>query len=223
MNGYTYGYIKSSILSMMDMNEEEMNQNNLMNKIPYYLNRGMTEICSSIKPCYSHISIYINNNNVNKKIDISQFIDKSFVAFSGDVKYISPEYNKVNGINDHDTIDDVVDYTSMSYKSIGIREAYDKDIDYIDHNYVVCHKPGLYEIGVKLRWWKFTTDERDETDINCPEDILDALCLFVASELWSLEDEKKGTVMRNKYEMSLSRIDDTNYNNTSTFYIEEDE
>ena len=221
MNGYTYGYIKSSILSMMDMTEEEMNQNNLMNKIPYYLNRGMTEICSSIKPCYSHISIYVNENNINKQIDISSFINKSFVGFSGDSYYISPEYNKINGIVTDDI--DIVNYTDRSYKSIGMREAHDKDIMYVNYSTIIAMHPGLYRIGVKTRWWKFITNENDETDINCPEDILDALCLFVASELWSLEDERKGTVLRNKYEMSLSRIDDTYCNNSSTFYIEEDE
>lgn len=223
MNGYTYGYIKSSILSMMDMTEAEMNQNDLMNKIPYYLNRGMTEISSSVKPCYSHISIYVNKHNINKEIDISLYSDKSFIAFSCGAEYISSEYNSINEVENVDDQHDIINFTNKPYKLYGMRECHDKDMIYIDQSKVICFKEGLYKIPVKLRWWKFITTEKDDTDIICPEDILDALCLFVAAELWSLEDERKGTIMRNKYELALSRIDNSNYNNTSTFYIEEDE
>lgn len=223
MNGYTYGYIKSSILSMMDMTESEMNQNNLMNKIPYYLNRGMTEICSSVKPCYSHVSIYVNKNNINKPIDISEFTSKSFIGFAGSGEFLPAEFNRMNGIIDVDDKQEVIDYTTKPHNLYGMKETHDKEMIHMDYSTVICFKEGLYKIPVKLRWWKFATTEQDATDINCPEDILDALCLFVATELWSLEDERKGTIMRNKYEMALSRLDDTNYNNTSTFYIEEDE
>lgn len=229
MNGYTYGYLKSSIISMMDMSEEEMNDNDLINKIPFYLNRGMTEICSSIKPYNSHISIYVNDKNINKPIDISRFTDKSFVAFNGRSNYISlirdvsllsekigTDANEVDYVI-HDK-DDLYGYDLSQ-----MREAYDKDFIQLDYKTIICKKAGYYKISVKLRWWKFELKEKDETLIDCPEDILDALCLFVASELWSLEDERKGTVMHNKYEMALSRIDDTNYNNTTTFYIEGDE
>lgn len=228
MNGYTYGYLKSSILSMMDLTEEEMNNNDLMNKIPFYLNRGMTEICSSVKPLNSHISIYVNKNNINKPIDISQFTDKSFIGFNGRANYVSfiNDFSFLNDIinADANNVDYVIKETPDKVIDIySMKEAHDYDFIQIDYKNIICYHPGYYKIGVKLRWWKFDTKEKDETLIECPEDILDALCLFVASELWSLEDERKGTVMHNKYEMALSRIDDTNYNNTSTFYIEGDE
>lgn len=227
MNGYSYGYLKSSILSMMDLTEEEMNNNDLMNKIPFYLNRGMTEICSSVKPFHSHISIYVNKHMVGKAIDISKYTDKSFIAFDGRANYVIIDkdisfFNNIVG-EDINEVDHVVPAEELQVYLSTMKEAHDNDFIQIDYKTVICYKPGLYKIGVKLRWWKFTTKEDNNTLIDCPEDVLDALCLFVASELWSLEDERKGTVMRNKYEMALSRIDDTNYNNTSTFYIEGDE
>lgn len=229
MNGYTYGYLKSSIISMMDMSEEEMNDNDLINKIPFYLNRGMTEICSSIKPNNSHISIYVNSKNINKPIDISQYTDKSFIGFNGRSSYVSL-IRDTSLLSEHvgedvETADHVIyDKDDLySYDTSVMREAHDKDFIPLNYKTIVCKTPGYYNISVKLRWWKFELKEKDETVIDCPEDILDALCLFVASELWSLEDERKGTVMHNKYEMALSRIDDTNYNNTTTFYIEGDE
>lgn len=219
MNGYTYGYLKSSILSLMDLNEEEMNQNDLMNKIPFYLNRGMTEICSSVKPYHSHISIYVNSKCINKMIDISKFTNKSFIGFDGRANYAS----SIKNASEYEDMDDVVNLTDIDVQVDKMIEAHDNDFVQVDYNNVIVMKPGYYKIAVKLRWWKFDTKEDDNTLIDCPEDILDALCLFVASELWSLEDERKGTVMRNKYEMALSRIDDTNYNNTSTWFIEGDE
>lgn len=228
MNGYTYGYLKSSILSMMDMNEEEMNQNDLINKIPYYLNRGMTEICSSVKPLHSHVSLYINKHNINKQIDVSKYTDKSYVGFDGRRNYMIPINDfsflneEING--DANEIDEVLnDVYSHHIDNTKLIEAHDKDFIQLNYHDIIAYHPGYYKIGVKLRWWKFETKEKDETFIECPEDILDALCLFVASELWSLEDERKGVVLRNKYEMALSRIDDSDYNNTSTFYIEGDE
>lgn len=229
MNGYTYGYLKSSILSMMDMSEDEMNQNDLLNKIPFYLNRGMTEICSSIKPYNSHISIYVNSKNINKPIDISQFTERSFIGFNGRANYVSllRDFSLLSEqIGEDANLADFVihDKNNLYGNELQLmREAHDNDFIQIDYKTIICKKPGYYKISVKLRWWKFEIKEKDETVIDCPEDILDALCLFVASELWSLEDERKGTVMRNKYEMALSRIDDTNYNNTTTFYIEGDE
>ena len=234
MKSYTWGYVKSAIIAMMDLTEKEMNQNNLMNKIPFYINRGMTEICSAVKPYNTHISFFVNSFNTNKVIDISEFTDKVFIGLRGRANYKNilrdfsfldkyldgDDANKVNyPVPENDEIEkDRLEY--FRKHNICMEEAHDEDFVQIDYSSVICKKPGYYKIGVKLRWWTFVINEKDETVIECPEDILDALIILVASELWSLEDERKSSILRSKYETAVARIDNTDFNNTSTINIE---
>lgn len=233
MKSYTWGYITESILAMMDLTVEEMNQNNLMNKIPFYINKGMSEICSAVKPYNGYVSLYVNSYNTNKVIDISEYTNKVFIGFRGGRNYVTP-IKDMSFLNEHIEADgntisypinetqEIEEAKQIYLKSTNIetREAHDEDFVQVGYSSIICKKPGYYNIAVKLRWWIFAINEDDKTIIECPEDILDALMILVASELWSLEDEKKSAILRSKYETAVARIDNTDYNNTSTLNIE---
>ena len=55
--------------------------------------------------------------------------------------------------------------------------------------------------------------------IDVPNDILDCIPSYVASQCYKIDDDYKSQVYRNEYEMMLARIDATNYKNTKTIKI----
>ena len=59
----------------------------------------------------------------------------------------------------------------------------------------------------------------DDELIDVPDDILDSIPSYIASQCFKIDDEYKSSVFRNEYEMFMARINDTNYQNTRTFFV----
>ena len=59
---YTWGYLKDSILSKLDLEEEEAENMNYLKRFIFYANEAMTQICSSVMPkrTYFEVEIYAN-------------------------------------------------------------------------------------------------------------------------------------------------------------------
>lgn len=47
---YTWGYIKDAILAKLDLEEEEAMVQSVLDRIPFYANEVITQVCSAIKP-----------------------------------------------------------------------------------------------------------------------------------------------------------------------------
>ena len=59
----------------------------------------------------------------------------------------------------------------------------------------------------------------DNVQLNVPDDILDCLPSYIASQCYKVDDEVKSSIYRNEYEMFVARIDATDYKNTKTFSV----
>lgn len=200
--GYDWNYIKNMTLAKMDMSDEEAEVQNLLSRFTLYANEAMTQICS-IKPKYTYQIFNVDNIN-----DLYGMAD-DFIAFGDDVNYV--EESVLEG------------YFSDGprYCKLPLREACDEDFVYHGYNQLKFFKPGVYHISYYARWYTFDGALLDDNTVfdNIPNDVLDCLPNYIASQCFKVDDEAKSALFRNEFEMSLARLDNTNYKNTKTFKI----
>ena len=198
---YTWGYIKDVSLSKLDLDENEATVQNLLSRFPFYANEVITQVCSSIKPKYTFENFVIDKTNVGVK----QTMPDDFVSFGDDVCYMLEEVREHNG------------ETRLIKVPI-----HDDDYEYLGDNQVVFKQPGNYFISYNARWYTFDKSLSDDELIDVPDDILDSIPSYIASQCYKIDDEYKASVFRNEYEIMLSRIDNSNFRNTKTIKIEGD-
>ena len=198
---YTWGYIKDVSLSKLDLDENEATVQNLLSRFPFYANEVITQVCSSIKPKYTFENFVIDKTNVGVK----QTMPDDFVSFGDDVCYMLEEVREHNG------------ETRLIKVPI-----HDDDYEYLGYNQVVFKHPGNYFISYNARWYTFDKSLSDDELIDVPDDILDSIPSYIASQCYKIDDEYKASVFRNEYEIMLSRIDNSNFRNTKTINIEGD-
>ena len=198
---YTWGYIKDVSLSKLDLDENEATVQNLLSRFPFYANEVITQVCSSIKPKYTFENFVIDKTNVGVK----QTMPDNFVSFGDDVCYMLEEVRERNG------------ETRLIKVPI-----HDDDYEYLGYNQVVFKHPGNYFISYNARWYTFDKSLSDDELIDVPDDILDSIPSYIASQCYKIDDEYKASVFRNEYEIMLSRIDNSNFRNTKTIKIEGD-
>lgn len=198
---YTWGYIKDVSLSKLDLDENEATVQNLLSRFPFYANEVITQVCSSIKPKYTFENFVIDKTNVGVK----QTMPDDFVSFGDDVCYMLEEVREHNG------------ETRLIKVPI-----HDDDYEYLGYNQVVFKHPGNYFISYNARWYTFDKSLSDNELIDVPDDILDSIPSYIASQCYKIDDEYKASVFRNEYEIMLSRIDNSNFRNTKTIKIEGD-
>ena len=184
------------------MSDEEAEVQNLMARFTLYANEAMTQICS-IKPKYTYYTIEVKD--VDKLYDMPE----NFISFGDDVNYVE-EFELAGYFSD-----------GPAYVKLPRQETSDEDFMYYGYNQLKFFKPGIYHISYYARWHTFDGSLLDDnfvfTDI--PKDVLDCLPNYIASQCFKLDDEAKSAIFRNEFEMSLARLDNTNYKNTKTFKI----
>ena len=194
---YTWGYIKNATLAKLDMSENDANRQGLIGRFSFYANEAITQISSTVKPKHTFFEVNVTEDNVNTLITMPE----DFIAFGDDVNYI-------------------VEIDPLVNKSIR-RRAYDDDFEYVGYNQILCNKVGKYIISYDAIWI-FFNNQADNLTLEVPADILNCLPSYIASECLKIDDENKATILRNEYEVFLSRVNDTNYKNTKNFRIEGD-
>lgn len=202
---YTWGYIKENTLSKLNISEEEANQLGFLSRFPYCANEAMTQICSAIKPRENFYNFIV----IEPETTIEMPDD--FLGFSDDIV----RYAELP-----------CDFDVEKYKEEGDEypipkvlydEAYDTMYYYAGYNKFVCHEPGIYIVPYKARWFFFTKDLHNATELDIPADICDAIPSYIASQCLKIDDEIKASIFRNEYEMALARIDDTSFKTQRTF------
>lgn len=191
---YTWGYVKDASLAKLDLDEVEANNQNFLSRFPFYANEAMTQICSSIKPKYSYVEFNITSDMVGKE----QNMPEDFVSFGDDVNY------------------ELIHNERMVIK----KEIHDIDFDYHGYNKVIFYREGTFYLSYNARWFTFNKNMNNSTLLDIPDDIVDCLPSYIASQCYKIDDEYRASVFRNEYEILLARIDNTNYKNTKTFIID---
>lgn len=191
---YTWGYLKDVSLSKLDMDEPEAQEQNLLNKFPFYANEAMTQICSTIKPKRSFVQFVITKDLIGKL----QTMPDDFVSFGDDVNTLTE-------------IDEFGDRW--------ITECHDDDLTFKGYNQLLFWKEGVYTVSYNARWYVFVMNIDNNKLIDVPADVLDCIPSYIASQCYKNDDDVKAQIFRNEYEMFLARLDDTNYKQTKSFKI----
>ncbi len=186
---YTWGYMKENALNKLGLSEAEANQQNFLSRFPYYANEAMTQICS-IKPRESFLVLKITKDRLNTPIGMPE----DFIAFSDDVIRCM--------------------VTDKDWYGAG-----DEDVDYYGYNEIIFKQIGTYHIPYKARWFFFTKDVHNATQIPAPADICDAIPSYIVSQCFKIDDEVKSAIYRNEFEMFLARLDDTSFKSQRTLSI----
>ena len=194
---YTWGYLKNSALSKLNLTEDEANQQKILSRFTYSANEAMTQICSAVRPCEKFFEIIVTEENLSKCITFPE----DFVAFSDDVSLYLPEPIMIGGraIN-------TPDYTEVG----------DDYLYYLGYNQIVCKRPGTYRVPYKARWFFFTDELKNDVIITAPADVCEAIPSYIASQCYKIDDEAKASIYRNEFEMFLARIDDTSFKSQRT-------
>ncbi|MBR5199812.1 MAG: hypothetical protein IKW20_08335 [Bacteroidales bacterium] len=185
---YTWGYLKENALSKLNLSEEEANQQGFLSRFPYYANEAMTQICSAVRPKDAFFAINVTEDDINTLITLPD----DFIGFSDDtVRY-----------SGGDTLDDVGD----------------EYLEYHGYNQIICKQSGKYIIPYKARWFFFTKDLHNATNIPAPADVCESIPSYIVSQCFKIDDEVKAAIYRNEFEMFLARIDDTSFKSQRTFH-----
>lgn len=235
---YTWGYLKEMILAKLDMDEEEAIGANLTSKFTIFANEAMTQICSSVKPNHTYVDFVIfkdkldlirslyGQDTVPERVDddihkqylytiknnlfINQIIKMptDFIAFDDAENY------KLSLQKMYDESGKIVD-------KLVFTELHDDEMMYQGYNKILFRSEGQYRIFYRGRWYFFTKNMDNDIDLSefVPNDVLDCIPSYVASQCYKIDDEVKSSIYRNEYEMFLARIDDTDYNSTTSIKI----
>lgn len=195
---YTWGYIKDATLAKLDLTEEEASNQNLLSRFSFYANEALTQICSSVKPKNSYVDFEIISSFTVKDMP------EDFIRFGDDINY----YRCYKSYEDFDPL-----YMNS------FREASDDEFVYYGYNKILFKKPGSYKISYDARWFVFNKSITDDVELYIPNDILDCLPSYIASQCFKIDDEVKSSIFRNEFEMAVARIDNTNYKNSKTFKL----
>lgn len=209
---YTWGYLLDAARAKLDLDESDPVYKRLLTSFKYYANEVMTQVCSTVKPKRVFATVVVTDDNVLTPIDVSELLDTAFVSFGDDANTITCEWDGFAWN------DEIVNVTSKDGKKYVTREAHDNDFKYVGYNKIICYKVGTYQISCNTRWIDFTTVD-PSTVLKVPEDILDCIPSYIASQCYKIDDEYKSSVFRNEYEMFMSRINDFDYKSTKTFTI----
>ena len=213
---------KNLYSSPLEVSNVSMNNENvvvyLTDGTNYIIGKSNSTIEKYELMCYEHgVSKYIVIMEDNTSFYFSVILTEGgttllskgtsdFVAFSN-----SPSYEKII----------YKDY--FGKEETKLVELHNDILLYHGYNNVMFLKPGNYIISYKARWFTFTTeltnDDKRGEPLDAPDDVLDCIPSYIASQCYKVDDEYKAQVYRNEYEMFLARVDDTDFDGTTTFEI----
>lgn len=228
---YTWGYVKEATLAKMDMSANQAIDLGLVNKMPYYANEALTQITSGIKPKIKYIEFkvkdcgkvmeYIKRELLpydDLKFLVEQPCDKSTM---NDVQLKALElYNSYRYIGQLVKMPD--DYIAWSDEPVykvsndfmyneRVKEVSDKDFTTVGYKSILFKKEGIYRFPYKAKWFMFTPTTNDDVELDIPDDIVECLPSYIASQLFKIDDEQKSSIYRNEFEMMVARIDENEY------------
>ena len=245
---YTYGYIKEVVLAKMDMTSDEVIRNRLMNKVPFYANEAITQICSSIKAKSTYAKFNV--------VEPSQFFASLRSAYNiADANYdfsfmwtvrkcnvedlpIAPvnkqelwhKFHNENIVFVNQTVrmpDDFVNWGDdinrviRAYPRCGDKlvVATDDEWNTIGWNECIFFQPGQYMLSYMARWFMFTPSMNDDVELDIPADIVETLPSYIVSQLYKVDDEAKANTYLVEFERMCARIEENRARTNKTFHI----
>lgn len=184
--------IKQATLNKLFLDEEEAQQQGYLAKFAYLANEALNVIANGVKPKIT--TAIVETKDANEQYTMPE----NFISFIDMVNYIQPGKKDDEG--------------NVTYSDTN--EA-DPDIVYLGSRTIMLPKIGRYTIYYNAEW-DVITDEHTIKDIPIEIDssILVTLPTYIASQLLAQDDIQRSTILKNEFELMLSRMD------TDVFYQE---
>lgn len=232
---YTWGYIKEATLAKLDMTSDDAIALGYMNRFYIYANEAIGQISGAVKSKLEYINFKVVHKDrllkyLARKYDIKNFdflkTDKyNYEDLSENLKNCYNEYYSYTFIGDIVKMPD--DYIAFAIGSRAYVTRYHYGMtpqgfivmenfrEIADESYLLYGsktiqflEPGLYNIPYEARWCMFSSTTPDDEVLDIPSQICDAIPSYIASQIFKVDDEQKAAIMRNEFEILVSRIND---------------
>lgn len=232
---YTWGYIKEATLAKLDMTSEDAISLGYLNRFYIYANEAIGQISGAVKSKLQYFDFKVVHKDrllkyLSIKYDIKDFeflkTNKyNFEDLPDNLKNCYNEYYSYTFIGD--TISMPADYIAFATGSRSyvtryhygmtpkgfvvmedFREIADESCLLYGSKTIQFREPGYYNIPYEARWYIFSSTTPDEQILDMPSQICDAIPSYVASQIFKIDDEQKASIMRNEFEILVSRIND---------------
>lgn len=229
---YTWGYIKDATLAKMDLKANQAVEMGFVNKMPFYANEAVTQITAAIKAKRSFAEFEVAERGPTLEL-IKRFYKLDDVSFllepPCDKSSLSVEQQKaLDNYNHFKYVGDVVKFPDDFFAwSDDMSFMYDFDkqtwvntnddfFETYGGNSLIFKRVGKFRIAYKARWFKILPTTSDDMELDAPDDILECIPSYIASQLYKVDDEVKSGILRNEFEMMVARIDENDYQTNRT-------
>lgn len=230
---YTWGYIKEATLAKMDLTVNQAISMGLLNKMPFYANEAVTQITASVKAkrCYMDYKVRYEDAVLkaikltyqlddldflfDTNIDKSTLTENQLLAYETYYKYTYTE-KPVSFNDDFFAWSDDIVYKYCDGKMI---PASDFDYTTFGSKQIIFKTAADYKFPYLAKWFKILPTTDDNELLDAPDDIIEAIPSYIASQLYKIDDETKSAILRNEFEMALARIDENDYSTNKTIAI----
>lgn len=227
--------IRQGIINKLFMDEEEVNDENenYASKFAFYANECLNQIANGIKPkiaTFRPVLYEKSTRGVNFRLENGIFsMDSAF----GDTYYLEPDKHTIyiDLMTDKKYIvsgTELIDVTDKDYYPINTQITMPEDflsfadmvnyvngepdpgIIYLNDKTIALSVPGVYKIFYNALWQPITEDymnDQEQPDLPIDQSVLNCIPSYVASQILAEDDVQRSTILKNEYELMLSRLD----------------
>lgn len=244
----TWGYIKAAALAKLDLSttDEDNQVSTFVSRFYIYANEVITQVSSLYKPKYSYFIVGVYSDDKERwkyyaqKYPILGYelepdvIPSNIAPASTDVEYMTAYkqfwyfYNNAKPGWEIQFPNDFVSYggdanyyTKGCSGTVNLDQLPDSLFIYYGTKSFVPYANGEYSMSYNARWFDFTESIDEDTELDIPDDILDCIPSYIASQCYKVDDEIKAQIYRNEYELMLGRINDTHYFTLQDMHIKD--
>ena len=222
--------IKQAIVNKLFMDAQEVNSDtdNYASKFAYYANECLNQIANSVKPNVKSFQPIIYANGV---LGSGFTLEDDSIMYNttlGDSDKIKPASNTVyidiinhkryvylsgelNEVDNYYTLSDVIampeDFLSFADMINYVNGQPDPVITYVGDKYIKLNSVGAYNIFYNALYEQITEDVEETTDLAIDQSVLNCIPSYVASQILAEDDIQRSTILKNEYELMLSRLD----------------
>ena len=83
----------------------------------------------------------------------------------------------------------------------------DPTIVYVGDKHIILPKKGRYRIFYNALWEPITEENMNDEDLAIDQSVLNCIPTYVAAQILAEDDVQRSTILKNEYELMLSRLD----------------
>jgi hypothetical protein len=222
--------IKQGIISKLFMDPEEVNSENekYAEKFAYFANECLNQIANSVKPRIAVFDVIVYKPNQVDVIigkDFEYDVELGFVTYDdkgvkaehipntstiykdGNTSYAFVEGKLVIATTEARPVELPEDFLSFADMVNYLDGHPDPTVVYLGDKHIMLPEKGHYQIFYNALWQPITEENMEDSDLPIDQSVLNCIPVYVASQLLAEDDIQRSTILKNEYELMLSRLD----------------